>query len=424
MYNLNESRCCQSFNEHITFTKVNFCSYTNSQLIALFWEIGKHIDTLLDLNNKHSNTLTIKICDILESSLVLNFGNYFKSIELFKMVQLFNKFPNKNDIISIASFLNWEYIKMFTQAKDEQTISELIDLIINRNLNTIQFIGNLTKPQNILIDISLPPIAPVNSNNPVYITKLDSILSKFTWQSVNKRLFYLQNENEYFNTSSTYKLLNSWKFKHKQFDTLSNYHNIDIVLHNISNEIKRFVKHQNFWLNSNLNIAIVKIGNHISQLSIEENAELVKYVKKRFCSRNRYYQTRIKYHFDNMVLFSRFDQNMKTIFLKFLTFDHIILLINIKDIKELNFHFNNVIKNNLSTRRLKLEIAKSNIFDRNLDFKLHIDFNSTEITYRKKNNTRNTCIISNVTYDMGNYDNLVQFDIYKNVLFKLFFVTN
>lgn len=421
MYNSNESRYYQSFNEQIINYKVDFCSYTNSQLTALFWQIGKQIDTLLDHNNKHSNILIFKICDILESNLVLNYGNYFKSIELFKMVQLFNKFPNKNDIISIASFINWEYIKMITQAKDEQAISELIDLIINNDLNSIQFIANLSKNKNLQIDISLSPIAPINSNNPVYISKLDSILGKFTWQSVNKRLFYLQNEDEYFNTSSISKLLDSGKVKYKQFDSLIFNQDIDNVLYNISNEIKTFVTFQNFWLNSNLNIAAIKLGNYISLLSIEENAELMKYVKKRFCSSNRYCQTRIKYYFDNMVLFSRSNQNMKTIFSKLLTFDHIILLIKIKDVKELNFHFNNVIKNNLNTRRLKLEIANSNFFDCNLDFNLHIDFNSSEITYSEKINTRNSCINSNVTNDIGNYENLIQFDIYKNGLFKLFF---
>jgi len=115
---INENQLFSNISHIIETRKFSAVSAANSQVIAMFWEIGKYInlnileDTRADYGKKILSTVSTK--------LVAQYGKSFVEANLYRMKRFAAVFPDVNTIADFAPFLSWSHFCEIMRIKDEQ----------------------------------------------------------------------------------------------------------------------------------------------------------------------------------------------------------------------------------------------------------------------------------------------------------------
>jgi len=113
-----ENQVFSNISHIIEKRKFTAVSAANTQVIAMFWEIGKYInlnileDTRADYGKKILSTVSTK--------LVALYGKSFVEANLYRMKRFAAVFPDLNTIADFVPFLSWSHFCEIMRIKDEQ----------------------------------------------------------------------------------------------------------------------------------------------------------------------------------------------------------------------------------------------------------------------------------------------------------------
>jgi predicted nuclease of restriction endonuclease-like (RecB) superfamily len=113
-----ESRIFSNISFIIEKRKFNAAAAANSQIITMFWEIGKYINQniLEDIRADYGK----KILSTLSTKLVAQYGKSFVEANLYRMKRFATVFPDINTIADFAHSLSWSHFCEIMRIKDEQ----------------------------------------------------------------------------------------------------------------------------------------------------------------------------------------------------------------------------------------------------------------------------------------------------------------
>jgi predicted nuclease of restriction endonuclease-like (RecB) superfamily len=98
--------------------KFNAVSAANSQVILMFWKIGKYINSvILEFNRAEYGK---KILSTVSTKLAANYGNSFVEANLYRMKRFATVFSDINPISDFLPFLSWSHFCEIMRIKDEQ----------------------------------------------------------------------------------------------------------------------------------------------------------------------------------------------------------------------------------------------------------------------------------------------------------------
>jgi len=98
--------------------KFNAKSAANSQVVLMFWEIGKYINTVI-LGASRAE-YGKKILSTVSTKLAANYGNSFEEANLYRMKRFATVFDNIESIAEFVPFLSWSHFCELMRIKDEQ----------------------------------------------------------------------------------------------------------------------------------------------------------------------------------------------------------------------------------------------------------------------------------------------------------------
>lgn len=115
---VNEDLLFSNVSSIIENRKYNAVSSANTQIIAMFWEVGNYInknvleDSRADYGKKILSTLSTK--------LVSRYGKSFVEANLYRMKRFVTIFPELNAIANYIPFLSWSHFCEIMRIKDEK----------------------------------------------------------------------------------------------------------------------------------------------------------------------------------------------------------------------------------------------------------------------------------------------------------------
>ncbi|MCL2132515.1 MAG: PDDEXK nuclease domain-containing protein [Lentimicrobiaceae bacterium] len=113
-----ENQVFSSISYIIEKRKFNAVSSVNSQVILMFWEIGKYINLTI-LENVRAD-YGKKILSTVSTKLVAQYGKSFVEANLYRMKRFAIVFPEINTIADFTPFLSWSHFCEIMRIKDEQ----------------------------------------------------------------------------------------------------------------------------------------------------------------------------------------------------------------------------------------------------------------------------------------------------------------
>ena len=90
-------------------TKEKVYRFVNTELIYLYWNIGRTIKE--DIIKKERADYGKKIIDNLSKELTGNYGNGYSRSNLFRMVQFYEAFSTEEIVATLSQQLTWSHIK-------------------------------------------------------------------------------------------------------------------------------------------------------------------------------------------------------------------------------------------------------------------------------------------------------------------------
>jgi hypothetical protein len=98
--------------------KFNAVSSANSQVIVMFWEIGKYIN--LNILEDARADYGKKILSTVSTKLVRQYGKSFVEANLYRMKRFATIFPEINAIVDFTPFLSWSHFCEIMRIKDNR----------------------------------------------------------------------------------------------------------------------------------------------------------------------------------------------------------------------------------------------------------------------------------------------------------------
>jgi len=88
--------------------KINIVSTANNQIVLMFWEIGRYINSaILGLERAEYGK---RIVVTVSQQLVQKYGNQFDNINLRRMMQFANQFDDEQIVVTVSRQLTWSHI--------------------------------------------------------------------------------------------------------------------------------------------------------------------------------------------------------------------------------------------------------------------------------------------------------------------------
>lgn len=122
--NLSESNSLDNFDlifddisKLIEQSRINVVKKINSELVLLYWNIGKYIKTQLFDNDK--NKYGESIVKKLSIELTSKYGNGFSSRTLFRIVQFYNIFSDLQKVSTLSPLFSWSHFVEIIKIDDE-----------------------------------------------------------------------------------------------------------------------------------------------------------------------------------------------------------------------------------------------------------------------------------------------------------------
>ena len=95
--------------------KFNATSIANSQIVLMFWEIGKYINcAILGMERAEYGK---KIVVTLSRQLVVKYGRSFENKNLRRMMQFANQFDDEQIVVTLSRQLSWSHLLVLLPLK-------------------------------------------------------------------------------------------------------------------------------------------------------------------------------------------------------------------------------------------------------------------------------------------------------------------
>ncbi len=101
----------------ITSRKVAVSHTVNTAIIFLYWEIGEAIS--IDLLNNSKAEYGRKVISEVSRKLTENYGKGFDKTSVFRMIQFYQKFPDKEKVATLSQQLTWSHFVTLLPIEDE-----------------------------------------------------------------------------------------------------------------------------------------------------------------------------------------------------------------------------------------------------------------------------------------------------------------
>ena len=101
----------------ITAKKYTVSRAVNSAIIFLYWEIGETI--CKDILQNHKAEYGKNIINEVAKQLSQNYGKGFDRTAIFRMVQFYQEFPDKEKVATLSQQLTWSHCVVLLPIEDE-----------------------------------------------------------------------------------------------------------------------------------------------------------------------------------------------------------------------------------------------------------------------------------------------------------------
>ncbi len=111
--------------------RISVVKNVNSELVLLYWNIGKYIKVeLLDNEkSKYGENIVKNLAD----ELTISYGNGFSSRSLFRMVQFYNVFSDLQKVSTLSTLFSWSHFLEVLKIDDELKREFYITMCKNEN---------------------------------------------------------------------------------------------------------------------------------------------------------------------------------------------------------------------------------------------------------------------------------------------------
>ncbi len=101
----------------INMSKNNVVSTVNSELVRLYWNIGKIIKT--DILQNEKAEYGISAVENLSRELVAEYGRGYSSRNLFNMIKFYEVYKDEQILHSLSAKLSWTHIRRLIHIGDD-----------------------------------------------------------------------------------------------------------------------------------------------------------------------------------------------------------------------------------------------------------------------------------------------------------------
>jgi predicted nuclease of restriction endonuclease-like (RecB) superfamily len=333
---------------------------TNSELVTLFWEIGKALNQYFDGSKRFENSKST--IQIISTNLVANYGPYFSEKNLKKMRQFADQFTDYFSVAQIAPFITWEHLLLLLQIQDLEVKLFYIRLTVEQELSISilrkQISSNSYEPPMAFNDSKEKRFfLTQNLNSKKFLQLLQPSLEKTTYNKVIKNLFKEPL------LSSFRPLLEPSKSPAKVIKKNKISSSNEELFGVLSGYIEKYRCKQNKWLNANLNLLFWEIGKRINREIILNNASTLResvihntsvHLKKKY---SNYFNENL---LQEMGEFARqiTDFSISSRIAYLVSWEHIMVLLSLRELEAKLFYARLTATEGLSVTTLQKQIAK------------------------------------------------------------------
>ncbi|MDM8534173.1 PDDEXK nuclease domain-containing protein [Clostridiaceae bacterium HSG29] len=115
--------------ELIVETKNSIQSNLNSEMVILYWNVGKRVRTAIMESEKAQYGK--EIVDTLSRQLKLEYGRGYSRRNLFNMIKLYDMFPSEQKVQTLSAQLTWSHLILLMKYDDPIKIQFYISMVVN-----------------------------------------------------------------------------------------------------------------------------------------------------------------------------------------------------------------------------------------------------------------------------------------------------
>jgi predicted nuclease of restriction endonuclease-like (RecB) superfamily len=327
----------------------------NSELLTLFWNIGKELNFLF--NNKiETQTSGITLKGI-SKNLAIKYGPHFTSKSLNIMRKFAGTFPNFLNLQQHIHLISWEHVIVLMKLKRKSEIEFYLTLKIKQGLSVKELKREieLNKNRN-TINSTLnqePIINDIRKNK----KNLEGPTMNFEMLSKNEKAkpnLFKKSRN-----SVLRHLLEPIKQEEKSPDNLIDKSIIDLI--------EEYRRQQNIFLNANFNLLLWEVGNRICQETIlnkptSEVHSIIKRVSAHFKQEGKVFSQDQLHHMRQFAdRFPSFEEGLQISYC--VSWEHIVALSSLQDLNQILLYIEVVIETGINANELKRLISNNSIVD-------------------------------------------------------------
>ena len=115
--------------ELIVETKNSIQSNLNSEMVILYWNVGRRVRTAIMESEKAQYGK--EIVDTLSRQLKLEYGRGYSRRNLFNMIKLYDMFPSEQKVQTLSAQLIWSHLILLMKYDDPIKIQFYISMVVN-----------------------------------------------------------------------------------------------------------------------------------------------------------------------------------------------------------------------------------------------------------------------------------------------------
>ncbi len=396
----------------------------NGELITLFWHIGKELNKH---HHKNKRTLRGKLSiATISARLFPNFGSFFLERNLRKMLLFAELFPEFSIVSQFIHFVSWEHILLLLQIPDRDERQFYIKFKIEYGLSVKELKDEISsglykksqgtdlrkqkgKSRAKGIDKNLHSHLQIPKPNFELLAQNDIVMKNvFREPGFSSFRKLLEPSNEVLK-------------KNKKSITIQ-----DQLLTKITEEIEKYRRHQNAWLNTHFNFLFWELGTHINQNILNnyvtnhakafiQNTSLVleKNYGKNFTERQLKASIIFANQFQNPGIVSRIAYLM--------TWEHILEILPLLEREAVLFYARLVALEGLCVKDLRKQIVKK-VYEKSpgakkLEQDLLYSLKNPDIETKIVKKGNSTEKITTVNYEFNDVDSFIVRNIFNNSFF-------
>ncbi|MBI9015614.1 MAG: DUF1016 family protein [Clostridiales bacterium] len=124
-----DSQVLHDIKKLIIETKKSVQSNINSEMVILYWNVGRRVRTAIMESEKAQYGK--EIVDTLSRQLKLEYGRGYSRRNLFNMIKLYDMFPNEQKVQTLSAQLTWSHLVLLMKYDDTIKIQFYISMIGN-----------------------------------------------------------------------------------------------------------------------------------------------------------------------------------------------------------------------------------------------------------------------------------------------------